>query len=92
MVEPQALSCFFSGQVQGVYFRVQVRDRAMQLGLCGWVRNLPDGRVQAHIEGDPRVIQKLLVWSRTALRSGRVDDIELETVEPTGFDTFSIRY
>jgi len=92
MVQVQAFRCLFEGRVQGVYFRVQTRDKARELGLVGWVRNLPNGRVEAHVEGDPQIIHELLNWTRTSLRSGRVDELEHEVVEPEGFADFSIRH
>lgn len=92
MVPSEAVLCHFTGRVQGVYFRVQIRDRALELGLAGWVKNLPDGRVEAHLEGAPQAIRELLEWTGISLRRGRVDDIHREAVDSEGFETFTIRY
>jgi acylphosphatase len=51
---------FYAGHVQGVGFRYTTRSIATQLPVVGWVRNLPDGRVQLVVEGSPEVIDKLL--------------------------------
>jgi acylphosphatase len=49
---------YVSGRVQGVFFRAETAELARRLGLCGWVRNLPDGRVEALFEGDRQDIEK----------------------------------
>jgi len=51
-----------SGRVQGVYFRASTVDEARQLGLCGWVRNRSDGKVETEIQGDESEVRRLLNW------------------------------
>ncbi len=51
-----------SGQVQGVYFRASTVDEARQLGLCGWVRNRDDGKVETEIQGEETEVRRLLNW------------------------------
>jgi acylphosphatase len=51
-----------SGRVQGVYFRASTVDEARQLGLCGWVRNRNDGKVEAEIQGEETEVRRLLNW------------------------------
>ncbi len=87
-----ALHCLFSGRVQGVYFRAQTHDKALELGLSGWVRNLPDGRVEAHVEGAPATIDELLDWCATSMQMARVDHIERENTDMEGSGTFTVRY
>ncbi len=53
-----------SGQVQGVYFRRTCRRMALDHGVSGWVRNLPDGRVEAVFEGPAADVHRLLDWAR----------------------------
>lgn len=81
---------FVSGRVQGVYFRVFTRDAAKRAGVAGTVRNLPDGRVEAHAEG---TAETLAAFER-ALRSGppgaRVDGVEIREETPTGVAGFRI--
>lgn len=82
-----------SGWVQGVFFRAHTRDTALSLGLRGWVRNLPDGRVEAVFEGEDEALDKMVSWCRKGPAAGRVDDVEVEWEESTGeFEDFSIAY
>ena len=65
-----------SGRVQGVGFRWYTREEAMRRGLSGWVRNLPDGRVEAVFEGPPDRVASMLEWCRTGPRMAGVERIE----------------
>ncbi len=51
-----------SGRVQGVFFRASTRDEARRLGISGWVRNLPNGDVEALFEGDKNTVNRMLAW------------------------------
>jgi acylphosphatase len=77
--------------VQGVFFRVETRDRARSLGLGGWVRNMPDGAVEAVFEGDEERIESMVAWCERGPRGARVDDVDVTWAEPQGEDGFSIR-
>jgi acylphosphatase len=79
------------GSVQGVFFRVETRDRARSLGLAGWVRNQPDGSVEAAFEGEAERIESMVEWCRRGPAGARVDDVELTWGDPAGEDGFSIR-
>jgi acylphosphatase len=83
---------FFSGRVQGVFFRAFTRDNARKLGVRGWVRNLPDGRVEAVFEGPKDKVEKLIYLCRYEHPHARVDDVEIEYGEPEGYSDFRIRY
>lgn len=82
-----------SGRVQGVWYRGATEAEARRLGVDGWVRNLPDGSVEALVEGDLEAVRALAAWCRTGPSGARVDDV-LETSEPCGDDLagFRIRY
>ena len=81
------------GIVQGVGYRFFVEDRAYELGLTGYVRNLPDGTVEVVAEGDKEVLELLLEHLRRGPRSARVTDVEVERGEATGeFKDFRIRF
>jgi len=80
-----------TGRVQGVFFRAWTRDQANELGVTGWVRNCPDGRVDAHVEGDEAAVQQLLERLRRGPPSARVEDVRLWDVEPCDFDDFEVR-
>jgi acylphosphatase len=84
---------FISGLVQGVFLRAGMRDRAEELGLTGWAMNLPDGRVEAVLEGEEEKMKEMLTWLKNDSSPSRVDKIEVETEEYQGeFDDFEIRY
>jgi acylphosphatase len=82
-----------SGRVQGVCYRWFTRDAADEIGVTGWVRNLPDGAVELVAEGSRDRIELLLDYCRRGPDLARVDDLEIEWEEPTGeFGGFSIRH
>ncbi len=64
MAEKARVHVLIAGRVQGVFFRAYTRDEARSLGLKGWVRNLPDGRVEALFEGERRAVDDMLAWCR----------------------------
>jgi len=65
------------GRVQGVCFRMYTQQEAARLGVTGWVRNLPDGRVAALFEGDKRVVDNMLAWCRQGPPYAYVDHVEV---------------
>jgi acylphosphatase len=79
-----------SGAVQGVGFRHYTKVRARELGLGGWVRNLPDGRVEAWLEGSDDAVQSMLEWLRRGPTSARVDDVAIEAEEPAHHAQFRV--
>lgn len=84
---------FVSGKVQGVYFRYTTQEEARTLGLTGWVRNLPDGRVEAVFEGEKERVEKAIEFCRKGPRGARVTDVELSWEDYKGeFKAFKTRY
>lgn len=80
------------GLVQGVNFRHYTREAALRLNVNGWVRNLPDGRVQGCFEGEEQAVEQLIAWCRTGPSWGRVDEVEVEREAYSGeFVGFEIR-
>lgn len=69
---------WISGRVQGVGFRYSAVRRAQELGLSGWVRNLPDGRVELEFEGPRRDLQAMIDWCELGPRLATVQDIQRE--------------
>jgi acylphosphatase len=80
-----------AGQVQGVGFRISCRRAALEHGVRGWVRNLPDGRVEAAFEGPADDVQHLLDWSRRGPRLAVVTDVTVDAEPPEGLASFQIR-
>ncbi|OYT41249.1 MAG: acylphosphatase [Candidatus Altiarchaeales archaeon ex4484_43] len=84
---------YISGRVQGVFFRSNTRNMAEKLGLTGWVRNLPDGRVEAVFEGEESDVKEVIEWCHKGPTYASVSDVEVKFDKPTGeFDRFEIRY
>lgn len=82
-----------SGIVQGVNFRHYTRVTAQQLGVHGWVRNLPTGGVEGCFEGEAGAVTALVEWCRSGPPASRVDALELVEEPFVGeFDDFMIRY
>ncbi|GAB4175312.1 MAG: acylphosphatase [Geothermobacteraceae bacterium] len=81
-----------SGKVQGVWYRASTREAAVKLGVTGWVRNLPDGRVEAVAEGDRKQLEQLIAWCRQGPPAARVDDIVIDWQQAdNSFSDFSVR-
>ncbi len=80
-----------SGRVQGVAFRWSTLQQAEQLGVTGWVRNLPDGTVEAWIEAERDALDRMQSWLATGPTSARVDGIVVREHEPEGLTTFVVR-
>jgi acylphosphatase len=79
------------GEVQGVFYRASAREEAMRLGIFGWVRNLPDGDVEAEAEGPEESVQQFIRWCRRGPPTAVVSDVQVETLPHTGeFKGFGI--
>jgi acylphosphatase len=76
--------------VHGVFFRVEARARAESLGLAGWIRNAEDGSVEAVFEGDEERVRSIVEWCRRGPAGARVEDVEVETEQPTGETGFRV--
>ncbi|MDX1617300.1 MAG: acylphosphatase [Balneolaceae bacterium] len=84
---------FLEGRVQGVGFRHFTKTNAQKIGVGGWVKNLPDGRVEAVFEGAEEDVEQMVELVRQGPRSSRVADMDVEWTEPKGdFDGFRVRY
>jgi acylphosphatase len=82
---------YVSGQVQGVFFRAETADLARSLGLAGWVRNLPDGRVEALFEGEKEAVEKALDFCRRGPPGAHVGNLDVKWENWTGeFHDFRI--
>ena len=87
------LSVFWSGRVQGVGFRYTTESAALKLGVTGWVRNLPDGRVEAVVEGPEKTLKVLLDEIASGPMKKYIRNVETRWEKFTGeFDDFQIRF
>jgi acylphosphatase len=80
-----------SGRVQGVFFRHTCHEVAEEHGVSGWVRNLPDGTVEAVFEGPAEDVRRLVEWSRHGPRAAVVEDVRVQGEPPEGISGFQVR-
>ena len=80
-----------SGRVQGVWFRQSTADEAVGLGVSGWVRNTPDGRVEAIFEGSPDAVERALDYVRVGPTSACVESVDVQWEKPRGEAGFGVR-
>jgi acylphosphatase len=80
------------GRVQGVFFRAWLREQAAELGVTGWVRNCPDGRVDSHVEGEQAAVEQIIERLRRGPPAARIEDVRLWDVAVCDFDDFEVRH
>ena len=88
---PRRTRVLVSGHVQGVFFRGSTREKAQELGLSGWVRNLPDGRVEAVFEGEGDHVGEMLSWCEEGSPGARVGEVVSEDEDPENLSGFEVR-
>jgi acylphosphatase len=81
-----------TGRVQGVFFRAWMQQQADALGVTGWVRNCPDGRVDAHVEGEEAAVRKLIEKLHEGPPAARVENVREWDVELCDFEGFEVRH
>ena len=86
------IDVFYSGRVQGVGFRFTTEDLARNLGVTGWVSNLPDRRVELVAEAEESILKDFLSRIKQYFRS-YIQDVDIHWQEPSGeFKDFGIRF
>jgi len=80
------------GLVQGVFFRAETQRTARHLGLSGWIRNLPDGRVEAVFEGPDEAVEAAVDWCHEGPEHAVVESVESVKEPPEGLSKFSVRH
>jgi len=78
------------GRVQGVFFRDSAKRLAAREGVNGWIRNRPDGAVEAVFEGDPEAVERLVRFCRDGPRGASVEGVEVLDEEPEGLRGFLV--
>ncbi len=92
-MERKRIHIFVSGFVQGVFFRAETREKAKELSLFGWVKNLPDGRVEILAEGEKEKLEKLIEWARKGPPAAQVDNVDIKWEDyKKEFEDFKINY
>ena len=81
-----------TGRVQGVFFRAWTREQAERLDVNGWVKNCPDGSVEAHLEGPQERVDRLVDLLRRGPSGARVDDLQIHEAQPENHDWFAVRH
>ncbi len=79
------------GRVQDVFYRDSMRERALALGVTGWVRNRSDGAVEAVLEGEPEVVEQVLAYCRTGPSGARVEEVDSHEEKPERLSGFAVR-
>lgn len=79
------------GRVQGVFFRAATAEAARAAGVAGWVRNRPDGAVEAAFEGPADAVERMVAFVREGPPQARVDGVELSEEPPEGLSGFDVR-
>jgi acylphosphatase len=82
-----------SGRVQGVFYRMETQGAAGRIGVNGWVRNLPDGTVEAVFEGEKDRVTSMLNWCQKGPPNSRVDQVKVDWQDYSGeFSDFKVTY
>jgi acylphosphatase len=81
-----------TGLVQGVFFRAWAAEQARTLGVAGWIRNAPDGSVEAHLAGEESGVSQLIERLRSGPPGAEVDRLDVKEVPPETGDRFEIRH
>ena len=82
---------FISGKVQGVGFRFHAHEEAARLGLKGWVRNLPDGRVELLVTGEEQSVASMIKWLHKGPPTAKVEKVDVADSKEKAQDQFYIR-
>ena len=81
-----------SGRVQGVFFRAWSREQADELGVRGWIRNRPDGHVEAHVEGDEAAVEAIIARLRSGPPAAEVEALRIWDADVCEFEDFEVRH
>jgi acylphosphatase len=87
----RAFSFSIRGKVQGVFYRARTKDKADELGLKGWVRNMPDGSVEIHAEGPDGQLKELEEWCWQGPPAAEVTSVMVKEAADEGHPSFEIQ-
>jgi acylphosphatase len=80
-----------TGRVQGVFFRAWAQGQARELGISGWIRNCPDGSLEAHLDGEEADVTRMIERMSHGPSDARVDELTVEEAEPESSGRFELR-
>ena len=80
------------GRVQGVFFRQWALNQARAHNISGWIRNAPDGSVEAHLTGDEAAVVEMIAAMHGGPSQARVEDVMVEAIEPEDVSGFTVRH
>jgi len=80
-----------TGRVRGVFYRAWSQAQARELAISGWIRNCPDGSVEAHLQGEDSSVSRMIDRMRRGPANARVEDVEIEDAAPEDTGRFELR-
>lgn len=83
--------CVIKGRVQGVFYRQATLKKAKALGICGWVRNLPNGDVECVLCGEEKAVEEMGVWLKKGPPAAKVNSVEVESIAWEEYQDFVIQ-
>lgn len=86
----KTIRLIIKGKVQGVFYRATAKDIADELGIKGWVRNLPDRNVEITATATEKILQKFIDWCKQGPPKASVDEVIVEELSTTEFNGFRI--
>jgi acylphosphatase len=80
-----------TGHVQGVFYRAWAQGQARELAVSGWIRNCPDGAVEAHLQGEQDAVERMIERMRNGPSNARVDEVDVEQAAAESAGRFELR-
>ncbi len=87
----EAVNLRVHGRVQGVFYRASAQAKGAELGLVGWVRNMADGSVEVHAEGEKESLEQFIQWCRQGPASAKVSGLDVNEVSLENCSSFVVR-
>ena len=87
----EAIQIIVYGRVQGVWFRAGSKERAGELGIFGWVKNMPEGTVEIHAEGEKSQLENFIAWCHKGTAAANVISLDINPISLKNFTSFEIR-
>lgn len=88
----QKATLTITGKVQGVYYRASAQQKARQVGVNGFVKNLENGTVYIEVEGSEDAVEQFVEWCKLGPSSARVEGVNVDYGAPDGYQSFQIHY